>query len=457
MSLFSKETQLMTEGSISRHIIKFAIPLLIGNILQQSYQLVDMVIVGRCIDDGGLSIAAVGVSSSFIGMMIGLFMGLSTGAGIVISNAYGAGKTRRVKQSIRLSLWVALGFALLLTVFSVFCCDWILELINTTDDIFDLASTYLTLYCLGFVPLLVYNMGTAILQALGNSTSPFYYLAITCVLNVVLDLVFVQGLEMGVGGAAIATVISKCIATALVLRKILTSGVMKAYGEKVLKEKATASNGRLLGLILKFGVPIAIQSVTMSMSNMVLQGNINLLGTSVIAAWSIFGKIDGYILLPTVSFRMAITTFTGQNYGAKRLDRVKEGKRVVSLMSVGTTVGLGALALLLCEPLVRLFDDSPEILDICWEMALYMIPFYFTLALIHVYTGLFNGLGKPVFGSAAMIICMCFIRVACVAVAFPILESTLAIYLAYYASWFSCLFILMGEYHFILKKQLGLN
>lgn len=458
MKLFKQETQLMTEGNISGHIIRFAIPLLIGNLLQQSYNLVDMIIVGRCIDDGGLSIAAVGVGGSFIMMMIGLFMGLSTGAGIVISNAYGAGRMKRVRKTIRLSLLMSASLSVVLTIVSILICDWILVLMNTTVEIFDLASVYLKIYFLGFIPLLVYNMGTSILQALGNSASPFYYLAVTCVLNIGLDLLFIQVLGFGVGGAAAATVLSKVIACLLVLRKIHASGMLGQANRSASEERERLDRSwYLLATIIRYGVPIGIQSLTMSLSNMVLQSNINLLGTDVIAAWSIFGKIDGYVIMPVISFRMAITTFAGQNYGAKRLDRVEDGRRIVSLMSVGSILLLGVIVMILCEPIVMIFEPTEVILEYCREMALHMIPFYFTLALINVYTGLFNGLGKPVFGSAVMILCMCLIRVAAVTVLFPLLQSTMAVYIAYYVSWFSCMFILMGMYHFVLKKQLGMK
>ncbi|MCI6011589.1 MAG: MATE family efflux transporter [Firmicutes bacterium] len=454
MKLFSQNNQLMTEGSIPRHLIRFAIPLLIGNFLQQSYQLVDMVIVGRCIGDGGISIAAVGVGTSFLGMMIGLFMGLSTGAGIVISRAYGAGRTKRVKHSIQVALLLAAAVAVLITITSITSCDWILTLLHTTDDIFDLASLYLKIYALGFVPQLVYNMGTSVLQALGNSTSPLTFLAVTCVLNVILDLAFMGALHLGVGGAAAATVLSQCAAMVLVLRKIHQSDVMQVPGERILEGRGLTESRWILLTIIRYGVPIAIQQLTMSFSNMILQGHINLLGTGAIAAWSILGKIDGFILLPVSSFSMAVTTFTGQNYGAGRLDRIYEGKRYVTFMSVGTTVLLSTVCLLLCEPIVHVFDGSEAIMAMTKEMAWFMLPFYFTLALIRIYTGLFNGLGRPLLGSVTMILCMCFIRVAVVSAAFPLLHSAMAIYIAYYASWFSCMILLMLEYRLIIRKQI---
>ena len=241
MKLFAQETQLMTEGSISKHIIHFAIPLLVSNLLQQSYNLIDMVIVGRCINDGGLSIAAVGVGASFINMMIGLFMGLATGASIVISNAYGAGRMKRVRKTIRLSLVMSASISVGLAAVSILICDWILELMNTTDDIFGLASTYLKIYFLSFIPLLVYNMGTSILQALGNSTSPFWYLLVTSILNLVMDLLFLAGFGMGVEGAALATTIATLIAAVLVLRKIFVSGLLASPEGDGTREKLDRS------------------------------------------------------------------------------------------------------------------------------------------------------------------------------------------------------------------------
>ena len=456
MSETKQATQLMTEGSIVKHIVRFSIPLLVGNLLQQSYNLVDMIIVGRCINDGGRSIAAVGVGGAFIMMMIGLFMGLATGAGIVISNAYGAGRMKRVRKTIRLSLVMSALMSVGVTVVSIAICDWVLTLLNATEEIFDMASLYLKIYFVGFIPLLVYNMGTSILQALGNSKSPFWYLFATCIMNLAMDLIFIEGFGMGVEGAALATTIATAVACGLVLRKIYKSGMMIDPDGDGSPESLDRSR-YLLTTIIRYGVPIGIQSLTMSLSNMVLQGNMNQLGTDVIAAWSIFGKIDGYVIMPVLAFRMAITTFAGQNYGGRRLDRVEASRRIVTGMSVGCVVLIGALVILFYKPIVMIFEPSQAVMEYCRLMAYYMVPFYFTLAFINVYTGLLNGLGKPLIGSAVMILCMCVIRVATVSVTFPAMHNLMAIVIAYYVSWFSCMFILLGIYHFRLKKQLGLN
>lgn len=454
MKLLEQESMLMTEGRIIPLIIRFSVPLLIGNLLQQSYQLVDLIIVGRCIKDGGLSIAAVGMGTSFINMMIGFFLGLSTGAGIVISNAYGAKRLGRVRHSIYLAIKLAACVAVTVSIFSVLTCDWFLTVTNTTEEIFHLSGVYLKIYYIGFIPLLIYNMGTSILQALGNSVSPFYYLTITCVLNIFLDIVFLQYFGMGVGGAAAATVVSQVIAMILVLRKILRPGFLSEETEAEGNIVEKGESRRILGTMIRYSLPIALQQLTVSGSNLILQGYVNLLGTQIIAAFGIFSKIDGFLLLPLSSFSVAITTFTGQNYGAGNLSRILQAKRYVSRMSAGVTLGLSAILILLCEPIVRFFEDSPQIIEATKEMCVYMLPFYFLLALSRVYAGLFNGLGKPAYGSVTLIACLCIARVAYITVAFPFVPTILSIYISYYISWVLCFLMMAIAYRVFIRKML---
>lgn len=457
------ENLLMTEGSIVRPIVRFAIPLLIGNLLQQSYNLVDLMIVGRCMNDGGLSVAAVGMGGPLIFMMIGFFMGLANGVGIVVSNAYGAGRLDGVKRSIGLAMLFSALIGAAVWVISTLACRWLLTATNTTPEIFDLAETYLKIYFIGYVPALVYNTGTFVLQALGNSRSPFYYLATTCVLNVVLDILFLAVFKMGVGGAAAATVLSQTVAMGLVLWKLFASGILVRSGsqkgaekpEGQAKDMAAEDPWRTLLRMIRYGLPIAVQQVTVSLSNLILQGYINLLGTQIIAAWSIYGKIDGFLLLPINSFSVAMTTFTGQNYGAGRHERILQAKTCVSRMTIGTSLAMSAAFILLCEPITRLFEDTPTIVEATKEMCYYMMPFYFVLAWMRVYTGLFNGLGKTIYGSAAMIGCMCVARIIFISAVYPLLQTAMAIYIAYLASWALCLAVVMIEYRVKIRKMLA--
>ena len=448
MSDKKKETLLMTEGSIPRHLIKFAIPLIVGNFFQQTYQLVDMIIVGRCINDGGVAIAAVGVGSTFIIMTIGLFSGIAGGAGIVVANAYGAGRMNRVQKSIVLALRIAVILSITAAAGFILLCDWLLDLINATEEIIPMASLYLKIYAVGFIPTLIYNMGAAILQAMGNSRSPFYYLAVACVLNIGLDILFMGTLGMGVSGAALATVLAQVASMVLVLRKIYAFNQFKSVNNEEDAEDGLAAR------IIRFGVPMGIQTVALGISNMIIQGHFNQLGTDVIAAWSIFSKIDGYIILPLLSFSTAITNFTGQNYGAGKLERIRNGKNWVSIMSVGTTILLCLVFLPICRSVTELFGASVSVVDAVWELALYMFPGYVILSLMRVYTGLFNGMGKTMVASVTMIFFVCVVRAVCVSLTFPLLQSMKAIYLTYYVSWAACLIALILLYHLLIRKQL---
>ena len=442
----------MTQGSILKHIIRFALPLLIGNLLQQTYQLVDMVIVGRCIDDGGKSIAAVGLGTPLIFMMIGFFIGFSTGAGVFISNSYGAQNMPQVKKGIKISIGMAACISVAVSIGAICICDWLLTVTNTNEEIFGLASTYLKIYAVGFIPMLVYNMGTSILQALGNSTSPFCYLALTCAMNIILDIIFVGFLNLGVAGAAWATVISQATAFVLIINKIRKLDVLSQKYEE--NERRPLSNGRIIRSILLLSLPLALQQITTDLSNLVLQGTINLLGTSVVAAYGIFGKIDGFLLLPLSSFAVAMTTFTGQNYGAGRYDRILQGKKIVMTMSVGITLVMGLLLLVAIRPAVLIFEDTPAIVDAAVEMGQIMLPFYFLLAAMRVYTGLFNGVGKPVLGSVAMIFSLCIVRIIFISVVFPLMQSADAVCYSYLFSWLVCLVIVYIEYLIFVKKEI---
>ncbi|MBQ4649318.1 MAG: MATE family efflux transporter [Firmicutes bacterium] len=451
-SILKQENIIMTQGSILKHIIRFALPLLIGNLLQQTYQLVDMVIVGRCIDDGGKSIAAVGLGTPLIFMMIGFFIGFSTGAGVFISNSYGARNMLQVKKGIKISLWLAACISVVVTIGSITACDWMLRTINTNDEIFEFASVYLKIYAVGFIPMLIYNMGTSVLQALGNSTSPFCYLAITCVMNIILDIVLIGVFNMGVAGAAIATVTAQVIAFLLIISKIKKLSIFKErYDEGSIQ---TFSGGRIVRNILMLSLPLALQQITVDLSNLILQGTINLLGTSVIAAYGIFGKIDGFVLLPINSFGVAMTTFTGQNFGAGAYERILRGKKIVLTMSVGITLLISTVLLIINKSVVLIFEDTPDIVYATVEMGRIMLPFYFLLAAVKVFTGIFNGVGKPLLGSAALIFSLCIARIGFNMVVFPMMQSSKAVCYSYIFSWIVCLTIVCLEYVLLVKKEI---
>ena len=392
MKLFSQNNQLMTEGSIPRHLIRFAIPLLIGNFLQQSYQLVDMIIVGRCIGDGGISIAAVGVGTSFLGMMIGLFVGLSTGAGLVISRAYGAGRTKRVKHSIQVALLLAAAVAVLITVAAIGSCNWILTLLHTTEDIFDLASLYLKIYALGFVPQLVYNMGTSVLQALGNSTSPLTFLAVSALLNIVLDIWFVVGLHMGVRGAAWSTVIAQAAAG-------IGIGVYAIGKLPILHRDKTSVkwNPHRLWEIIVNDVATGIQQSVMNFGILMIQGLVNSFGTTIMASFAAAVKIDTIAYMPAQEFGNAYSLFVSQNYGAQKTDRIRKGTKIALLASACFCVGISVLIFTFAERLMGMFIDPSEA-EIITEGARYLRiegTMYVGIGILFLWYGYFRGIHRP--------------------------------------------------------------
>ena len=317
---------LMTEGSIAKHIILFALPLVVGNILQQMYNTVDSIVVGRFI--GGTALAAVGCSGAVVHLLVGMFVGLTNGASVVISQYYGAGKMEEVKKAIHTSIFFSIIFGILLSIVGVLLTDSILLWIDTPEEVFHQASVYLKVFFSGVFFMGLYNMGAAILRGMGNSRSPLYYLAVVCGVNMVLDVVFVVVFGMDVEGAAIATIIAQAIACAMVARKM-----MQLPKEYRLSFKDLKCHTDELKHILKVGIPSGLQSMVVSFSNVIVQGAINGFGAAALAGWSAYSKLDMILLMPFHSLGIAMTTFTGQNIGGGRLDRVSGGVKVTALIN----------------------------------------------------------------------------------------------------------------------------
>ena len=409
-------------------------------------------IVGRCIHDNGISVAAVGMGSSFINMMIGFFVGITSGAGIVIANEFGKRDEKKVLRSIKVSVILAACLSVFVSILSILSCDRLLSVANTTPDIFKSAGTYLKVYYVGFMPLFIYNMCTAVLQALGDSKSPFKYLFISCVFNLILDYVFMGVVHLGVEGAAGATVICEMMSMILSLRKVyMTAGF---DGQKDCGCSLEADTA-LMAKIVKYGIPIAVQQMTINLSNLIIQGYINKLGTDVIAAFGIYGKIDGYILLPVFSFSIAVTTFTGQNFGAGNTERINRGKKTVLTLSAAVTAMLSVIMMISGPFIAEFFTDSDSIIFITVQMINNLMPFYCLIAVSKTYSGIFNALGKSAYSSVTTVICLCIVRIVVLSIAFKILEAITAIYIAYVSSWILLTAVIMVEYWMVVPEMLN--
>ena len=308
----------MTTGNITRHIITFAFPLLIGNIFQQLYNMVDTWVVGKYVSNEAF--AAVGSVGPIVNMLIGFFMGLSSGAGVVISQYYGAHRPDDVKRTVHTSIAMTLMLGVAFTGIGLFMTPYMLALMKTPIEVLPESTAYLSIYFCGIIGLMVYNIGAGILRAVGDSKRPFYFLMVCAVMNTVLDLLFVLKFGMGVKGVALATIISQCTSAILVLITLIRTDECIQ-----LKLKQLAFHWDILKKIFRVGIPAAIQMAITSFSNIFVQSYINFFGADCMSGWTTYAKVDQLLFLPMQSIALASTTFVGQNLGSNQVDRAKQG------------------------------------------------------------------------------------------------------------------------------------
>lgn len=376
----------MTQGSIWKEIIMFSIPLLIGNLFQQLYNTVDAVVVGNYVGDSAL--AAVGASAPLSNLIIGLFMGISTGAGILVSRYFGARKEDDLSETVHTFYLLSLVVGLVLTVVGFFISPLLLELLGTPDSILHEANVYLKIYFVGILGLVIYNTGSGILRAVGDSRRPLIYLIISSIINVVLDLVFVLQFNMGIEGVAYATLIAQ--GTSAILVSIHLFKTDEVYGTSV--SKLTFHSDKLKEII-RLGVPTGIQQMVVSFSNVMVQGYINNFGGYAVAGFTAANKFNSILSLPTDTFSLTITTFTGQNLGARHKDRVKKGLSFVLRFTIVLLILMGIPTFIAAPQLISLFSSNPEVIDYGVRMLQIMIPFYPILAVTLLLSGALRGAG----------------------------------------------------------------
>lgn len=424
-----QKTILMTEGVIWRQILLFSIPLILGNLLQQMYNTMDSVIVGNFV--GSDALAAVGASSSLLYLLIAFSTGAATGAGVVVAQLYGAGDEKKVQDAVHTALGIAVVLGLILTVVGIVVSPKLLEWMNTPEDIMDQSVEYLRIYFAGVVFNVIYNMAAGILNAVGNSKRSLLYLGIASFLNIGLDIFFIAILKMGVAGAAIATDICQLISSILILGFLVK--VPDKYRVTVKKIRV---HKHMAKRIIQIGLPSGIQNMVISLSNVLVQTGVNGFGTSAVAGFSAYLKVDGFNILPVMSFSMAATTFTGQNYGARKMDRVKRGMWVTVAMSMIYTITTGFLLLTFAEPIISIFTSDTHVIAYGVLATKYFCPFYFLLGLMHSLAGTVRGTGKTIPPMVIILLALCVFRIIWVQFAVPSFESIRGIYLVYPLSWF---------------------
>lgn len=419
---------LMIEGVIWKQILIFSIPLLLGNLFQQMYNAVDSIVVGNYI--GPQALATVGSSAPVINLLISFFMGMAVGAGVIISRYFGANNQVDLDKSIHTTLALALIAGVVMTIVGIVISPWILRAIGTPSDVIEGSILFLRIYFVGVLPVIFYNVGSGILRAVGDSKNPLYFLIISSITNVILDLLFVVVFKMGIAGAGWATMISQTISAVLVLILLLrTKQVYRVHLNKIKVHKESARE------IIRLGLPSGIQNAIVSFSNVIVQSNINSFGSLAMAGCSSYTKIDGFAILPVMSFSMALTTFTGQNMGANKIERVKKGAKIGILMSCITVVIISICLFVFGPTVLSIFSSDPIVIDYGLYMMRILAPGYIFLAISHALNGVIRGAGVTTVPMIVMVTCWCGLRMLWILTSVPLFNDIGFVFLGWPITW----------------------
>lgn len=447
----SESRGLMTSGSIYKKIVLFSIPLLLGNFFQLMYNTIDSVVVGNAV--GKTALAAVGASTPIINFMIAFFMGLSSGAGVVVSRHFGARRNEEVSSAVHTFILFSILFGLALSVIGVLIARPALRWMSTPDDTIDQAARYLQIYFAGNVFVTVYNGGTGILQSTGDSRNPLYFLVATSILNIFLDLLFVVVLKMGVAGAALATILCQAAAAFLVLAVMMrTDKAIRLIPAKL------KIDGRQLSQIVQIGIPAGMQGMVVSVSNVIVMAYINGFGSASVAGFTSANKFDNFLGLPVNSFALACTTFVGQNLGARQYDRVRRGVRASLILSIATVAVLGVAVLLFAPQCIGFFSKDPEVIEVGSRCIRCMCPFYFALCIHQVCSGALRASGRSSIPMITSIVSFVVIRQIFLAVVLKLTRDISVVAYGYSFTWCLAAVLTAGYYVFsgwLAKEEAG--
>ena len=423
-----KREQNITEGVIWKQILIFFFPILMGTFFQQMYNTVDAIIVGRYV--GTQALAAVGSTGSLISLVCGFFIGVSSGATVVLSQFFGARDRAGVSKALHSGAVLAVALGLVTTVLGVGASPAVLRLIRTPESCLPDATVYARVYFGGAVVSMVYNMGAGILRAMGDSRRPLIFLIVTCFANIALDILFVVVFNWGVAGAAAATVTAQAISAVLVIR------TLRNLPEDIrLSAKKLSLDPALLRRILAVGVPAGLQFITFDLANLLVQSSINSFGAVTMAAWTAFGKADGITWMICGAFGIAVTTFVGQNYGARKYDRIRKGVWVCMGMSVAMIGGIAVLELCFRELILGFFTTDAAVIRAGAYAMLWIVPFNVLFMPVEILAGTLRGTGNSVMPTAITSICICGFRVLWVTTAVQIWHTIEMLCLTYPLSW----------------------
>ena len=424
-----KQTYDLTTGSIPKKLVLFFIPIAIGTLFQQLYNTVDAMVVGKFV--GTEALAAVGGSAAqIIALTIGFFVALTAGASAVIAQLAGAKQEKDVSAAVHSAFAFSLAAGLFLTLVVIPLTPTILRWMNTPEDTMEQSITYLRIYFAGSVFMLLFNMGSSILQAVGDSKHPLYYLIACCFCNIILDLVFVLIFRMGIAGAAYATVISQLISTLLIMNRFRK---MDAAYRLVLSK--IRIDRELMKKMLRIGIPAGLQASMYNISNLIIQIGINSLMTVAVAAWSMSSKVDGIYSSISTALGVAVMGFVGQNYGAGKTDRVRQTLLVSMKIFIPVTLAMAAIVLVFSKYCLGIFIDDPEVIACTMEIMLYFAPFYVLWTSIEIISGALRGIGDALKPLVITVVGICVFRLLWVFFVFPYYHTIGGLSLCYPISW----------------------
>lgn len=435
--MLDQRSQTMTTGTIWKVMTTFAIPVFFGNLFQQLYNTVDLIIVGNFL--GSSALAAVSSSSVLIFLLVSFLHGFATGAGVVIAQLFGARNSDQIQQAVHTSAAFGLIAGLALTIFGIGLSESILIWMNTPSSVMPEAIAYLKVYFLGSMGIVLYNTFVGILQAVGDSKHPLYYLIISSILNLALDIVLIQYFHCGVEGAAWATVISQTLSAFLCWQQLRRSS-----SEYCLRIRYIRIHWKVLKQMIAIGLPSGTQIAIITLANLVVQTYINGFGEMAMAGFGAYTKIEGFAFIPINSLAVAITTFIGQNLGAQQYERCRQGARLGILSTLIFAEVIGILIFTFAPHLVAVFNENPSVIEFGALRAKIDGFFYFLLAYSYAITAVLRGIGKAFVPMMTMIICWCIIRISFIVFMLPITSHIQTIFWAYPLTWFlssCCLFL----------------
>ena len=437
----------LTQGNIAAQVLMFSLPLVLGNIFQMLYNTVDSIVVGNFV--GTQALAAVGSTTMIVNLYVFFFNGFSIGAGVIIGNLFGARNLERLHEAVETIMAATFILCALFTGVSVAGVNPMLKLMATPADVFGDASLYLKIYCSGIAGLLIYNIGSGILRAVGDTTRPLYFLILTSILNIILDLLFVLAFHMGIAGVALATIISQFVSSVLILILLSTTKDIYRFDWKDMR-----LNMDILKNVFSIGLPAAIQSVITAFSNIFVQSYINHFGSGVMAGWSCYNKIDMFIMLPMNSMALAATTFVSQNIGAGKPRRAEEGTRTTILLTLLITGVIAALIWVFSNAAVRLFSSDADVISYGTLFLRTNIFFLLFNCITHVLAGSLRGRGDSRAPMVIMLIGFVLIRQIYLFIMANYISNTpAAIGFGYPVGWMVACVLELLYYHFRVRSS----